>query len=340
MTNFVTAALVLCSVASVASSPIQHEEFAIAFERYTIEFNKTYTAEEVDARMAAVQANMLKINDLNEIEGEEVYGLTKFSDLTAAEFKAQYLSGFKPSADIDRANVTVTEPELTHPAVNASSVDWRSKGVVTPVKDQASCGSCWAFSATEEIETAWLMAGNSKQILSPQQIVSCDTKDEGCNGGDTPTAYNYVKKAGGIVSEKSYPYSSGKGRTGTCKKKDLSDKVVKIKGFTYATPPALAETSKKPNEDKMAQNIATKGPASVCVDAESWQNYKKGVVTKTCKKQLDHCVQAVGYNKAGAKPYWIVRNSWNTDWGVDGYIYVGMGGDYCGIADEATLVEV
>merc|ERR1711998_522988 len=164
-------------------------------------------------------------------------------------------------------------------------------------------------------------------------------QDDGCNGGDTPTAYNYVKKAGGIVSEKEYPYSSGKGKTGRCKKNDLSPKVVKIKGFTYATPPALAETGKKPDEDKMAQNIATKGPASVCVDAESWQNYKKGVVTRTCKKQLDHCVQAVGYNKEAAKPYWIVRNSWNTDWGVDGYIYVGMGGDYCGIADEATIVK-
>ena len=89
----------------------------------------------------------------------------------------------------------------------------------------------------------------------------------------------------------------------------------------------------------MALNMEAKGPVSVCVDASVWQNYVKGVVTKTCKQQLDHCVQAVGYDTSATKPYWIVRNSWNTDWGIEGYIYVGMGGDYCGIADEATIAK-
>merc|ERR1711924_442260 len=122
-------------------------------------------------------------------------------------------------------------------------------------------------------------------------------------------------------------------------------RVVPIKGFTYATTPKPnleAEVGKwKANEAKMATAMATKGPLSICVDAESWQNYKKGIVTKTCKKQLDHCVQVVGYNMDNnGKPYWIVRNSWNTDWGLDGYIYVGYGGDYCGISEEATFVTV
>jgi len=254
---------------------------------------------------------MGKISELNTIEGEEVYGLTKFSDLSAAEFKAQFLSGFKPQADTDRASVPILEADLAHPDVNATNVDWRTKGKVTPVKDQKQCGSCWAFSATEAVETAVLMAGKPQQILAPQQIVSCDKKDDGCNGGDTITAYKYIEKAGGMVTAKAYPYSSGKGKTGKCKKQDLKHKVVQVKSFSYATPPAPSageEDKKKPNETLMAQNIATKGPASVCVDAESWQNYKRGVVTRTCKKQLDHCVQAVGFNKEGKKPYWIVRN--------------------------------
>jgi len=269
-----------------------------------------------------------------------VYGVNKFSDLTADEFKQKYL-GYKPSTEfVDVSEIPLLELDPTDPAVNASGsiADWRQKGVVTPVKDQQQCGSCWAFSATEEIESAWLMAGNKKQILAPEQIVACDKKDLGCNGGDTPTAYKYVMKAGGMVTEETYPYSSGKGKTGKCKKGDLSPKVVTIKGFSYATPPK--NSNGKPNENKMAAALASKGPLSVCVDAESWQQYKKGVVTRTCKKQLDHCVQAVGYNKKGPKPYWIVRNSWNTDWGVDGYIYVGMGHDYCGIANEATIVQV
>lgn len=171
------------------------------------------------------------------------------------------------------------------------------------------------------------MSGKSQRILAPQQIVSCDKTDDGCNGatkiyfssvlgllinttlsgGDPPTAYKYVQKAGGIVSEKTYPYSSGKGKTGKCKKAHLKPKAVQITGFKYATRPARAGANKKPNETKMATAMATNGPLSVCVDASVWQNYKKGVLTKTCKQQLDHCVQAVGYNKKGPKPYWIVR---------------------------------
>jgi len=191
------------------------------------------------------------------------------------------------------------------------------------------------------------MAGNKQQILAPQQIVSCDSTDEGCNGGDTPTAYKYVMKAGGMVTEKEYPYTSGKsGASKRCSKTKLGDKAVKITGFKYATKPAPnSDTGRfKPNENAMAAAMAQAGPVSVCVDAETWQSYKKGVITRTCKTQLDHCVQAVGYNKDASnsfgKPYWIVRNSWNTDWGYKGYIYVGMGSDYCGIANEATIAEV
>ena len=218
-----------------------------------------------------------------------------------------------------------------------------------PAQDQGNCGSCWAFSATEEIESAWLMAGNSREILAPQQIVSCDKKDLGCNGGDTPTAYKYVMKAKGMVTESSYPYKSGKNnRNGRCKC-DLGKKVVQIKGFAYATPPkrnlmATKGKGKKANEAKMAATMASKGPVSVCVDATTWQNYKRGIVTRSCRQQLDHCVQAVGFHKGGNADgrggYWIVRNSWNTDWGEKGYIYVGYGGDHCGIANEATVVSV
>jgi hypothetical protein len=190
------------------------------------------------------------------------------------------------------------------------------------------------------------MAGNKQEILAPQQIVSCDKTDIGCNGGDTPTAYKYVMKAKGMVSEESFPYTSGKnGKNGKCQR-SLGKKVVQIKGFAYATPPkrdGLQDVSKKPNEAKMAATMATKGPVSVCVDASKWQNYKKGgILTRSCGNELDHCVQAVGYEKGqdGKGGYWIVRNSWNTDWGNKGYVYVGYGGDYCGIANEATVVEV
>merc|ERR1711934_66527 len=338
--------LSLAFAACVVAMPAAEDYMATAFVEYASAFNKTYTEAEAPARFEAFKANIAKINANNAIEGSEVYGLTKFSDMSAEEFK-QYL-GYKPViSDAARDAIPVIEDSGN---VTATTVDWRTKGKVTPVKDQGQCGSCWAFSATEAIESAWLMAGKPQQILAPQQITSCDKKDLGCNGGDTPTAYQYVEKAGGMVLNKAYPYTSGKkGKTGKCQNQKLRNKVVKISGFKYATKPKPnkgANVQKwQPGEDKMAALMTTSGPLSVCVDASVWQNYKRGVVTKTCKQQLDHCVQAVGFvkkkksgrGKGKSGSYWIVRNSWNTDWGDKGYIYVGMGGNYCGISNEATM---
>merc|ERR1711934_1104096 len=219
--------LSLAFAACVVAMPAAEDYMATAFVEYASAFNKTYTEAEAPARFEAFKANIAKINANNAIEGSEVYGLTKFSDMSAEEFK-QYL-GYKPViSDAARDAIPVIEDSGN---VTATTVDWRTKGKVTPVKDQGQCGSCWAFSATEAIESAWLMAGKPQQILAPQQITSCDKKDLGCNGGDTPTAYKYVMQAGGMVTAKKYPYTSGKGKNGRCLRNKLNPKVVKIKGF-------------------------------------------------------------------------------------------------------------
>lgn len=187
-----------------------------------------------------------------------------------------------------------------------------------------------------------LKTGVSK-VLSPQQIVSCDTGgyDYGCNGGDTVTAFDYVKAAGGIQLASDYPYTSGRGTTGTCKV-DNSKLAVQISGYTYATPGCY---NKCTNQDinLLNQNLASHGPASICVDASVWQHYTSGVLSSNCKSSynaLDHCVQLVGSNFNVANPYWIVRNSWAEDWGVGGYIYVDAMSNACGVADEANFVQV
>lgn len=268
-----------------------------------------------------------------------VFGITKFSDLSGDEFAATRL-GFKPVEDRDNVNVLTLEDLPAAP----DAVDWRPKGAVTSVKDQGQCGSCWAFSTTEEIESQVFMATGALPTLSTQQIISCDKgQDQGCDGGDTVTAYKYVQKAGGLDTGADYPDKSHKsGNTGKC----TWDKKVaaKVTGFTYATKPCNSGACKNQDEDALAAALAAKGPVSICVNAagNGWQSYKRGVFSKKCSgasSKLDHCVQLVGYDKSGATPYWIVRNSWNTDWGIDGYMHLEMGKNLCGVADEATIVQ-
>jgi len=140
---------------------------------------------------------------------------------------------------------------------------------------------------------------------------------------------------------KDYPdHSHETGKNGKCREhKD----VVKISGFKYAVKSCMKGQCAHQDENGLAKALAAKGPISVCVNAESWQNYRGGILSKKCSgaaDKLDHCVQLVGYNKAGPTPYWIVKNSWTTDWGVDGYIHLKMGHNTCGVANEATIVEI
>merc|ERR1719265_1285334 len=190
----------LLLVATVAAAATDRDQF----ESFKLRFGKAYAATEEEARFAAFQGNLREIEALNADEDEEVFGITKFSDLTKAEFKAKYLTYRRTETrgeqELFNANANVTAAPAT--------ADWRPKGAVTPVKDQGDCGSCWAYSTTEQIESNYQLAGNALTEFSPQQIISCDKSDLGCNGGDTVTAYKYVKKAGGMALEKTYPDTS------------------------------------------------------------------------------------------------------------------------------------
>jgi len=316
--------LFLALVLTIVWSEVIDPEFA----EFMVRFKKTYSLEDLPQRIAAFKASNERIAKLNE-EAEQsklktIYALNKFSDLTPEEFKAKFM-GYKS------ISLSVEAPIFKDNGVSIpDSLDWRTKGAVTPVKNQGQCGSCWAFSANEGVESAWILAGKPKIILSPQQIVSCDTEDDGCDGGDLPTAFAYVKQKG-QETETKYPYTSGGGDTGSCKF-NAQYVVAHISGFQYAT--------KNRNETQMQAAMVTKGPLSVCVDAETWQDYSGGIVKSDCGTDLDHCVQIVGWAKESNTPYWIVRNSWGTDWGLDGYIYIERNKDLCGIALEATYVTI
>jgi len=314
----------------------------VAFAEFKTKFNISFTVEEETQRFEIFKANLRAVGKMNEGESEAIFGITKFSALSPAEFKKQFLT-YRPAQADAHDDVEVTSPPVNFTA--PTSADWRTKGAVTPVKDQGQCGSCWAYSATEQIESNWFLAGNKLTEFSPQQIISCDKVDLGCNGGNTETAYAYVEKAGGLALETKYKDTSAKsGLDGKCKKKKAKAAGGAVKAFTYATKHCATGACKKQNLNMLAANVASKAPASICVNAGAWQSYTGGVMTvKKCggfgADDLDHCVQLVGFNQA--KGYWIVRNSWNTDWGIDGYIHLEMkkGANTCGLANDATFVS-
>jgi len=303
---------------AVCSAVKLHSGVTDAFGRFMTKYEKTYdTIEEYAKRLTIFAENMERVNEMNAehvlINGEAVFGVTPFSDIDPVEFKKYYL-GYKPS------NVTKPRVDVVIDGPIANDIDWVSKGAVTPVKDQGRCGSCWAFSATAAIESYAQLAGKGLKVLSAQQINSCDKRDGGCNGGNTETAYQYVKGAGGIELNSDYPYTSGGGQTGSCKF-NSGRIAVSINGYH--------SVSRGESALKTALNA---GPASLCLAASSWQSYSGGILSR-CDNQVDHCVQGTGYSGSS---YWRIRNSWGTGWGESGFIRLAQGSDLCKVSDDTT----
>jgi cathepsin F len=275
--------------------------------------------EEFLSRFQNFKVNLKTIAEKNAKFGPTTqYAVNKFADLSKSEFKELFLMNNLPPYEPKGEELNVTL--LVDPP---TTFDWRSKGAVTPIKDQGQCGSCWAFSATENIESVTKVANRGLPVLGPQQIVDCDKTDYGCSGGWPHAAFDYVKKQGGQDTESVYPYTA---RDGSCKYK-TNGIGAKISGYN-----TIAK-----NEKTIQSALVTTAPFSVCVDAEEWSFYSGGVVTpNNCGRSVDHCVQLIGYDSTKAPGYWIVRNSWGTDWGLSGLIYLQMGSDTCLIADYVT----
>jgi len=245
-----------------------------------------------------------------------------------------------------------------------ASIDWRYAKAVTPVKNQGQCGSCWAFSATEAIESQMILTSGGKFdfTLSPQQIASCTPGNGtygclGCNGGFTEGAYDYVKTAPGLANGFFIPYEqsltesentkacpTAKVEAITGELEQLQGGYAQLTGYKYAVTPCTSGSCEKQNLAGLA-NALEESPLSVCVNAGAWNDYTGGVMTSAACGPMgadyqDHCVMAVGFNSTAPTPYWIVRNSWASTWGEQGYIYLEMAKNTCGLADDATIPTV
>lgn len=303
-----------------------------AFHKYVVKHKKHYITDknEYKKRFEIYKENLVLARKMQDMEqGSAKYGETVFSDLTVEEFKKYYrMPGWgKPLYEMKEAEI----PKGEIP----SAFDWRDKGAVTPVKNQGQCGSCWAFSTTGNIEGQWKIKKGQLLSLSEQELVDCDTVDQGCNGGLPANAYKQIMKLGGLETEQEYPYDAVDEK---CKFKK-SEAVVYVNG----------SVSISKDETKMAAWLVANGPISIGINANMMQFYMGGVAHPWkifCNpSSLDHGVLIVGYGVKkswlfGDEPYWIIKNSWGESWGEQGYYFIYRGDGSCGLNTMCTSAVI
>lgn len=301
---------------SLAISEGPHDYTGYTFDDFLIEFHKLKAyendLEEYIKRSQLFQASLDRIRSHNQDYAKGVHtwwmSVNYLADYTEEELNR--LRGHKKGAAWSLAT-GVDTTKLSAEDL-PTSVDWRTKNKVTPVKNQGGCGSCWAFAATETVESQYAIASGNLIELAPQVYVSCMKNPQdcggtgGCEGAIAELAFNYTK-TNGIAAAANYPY------TGSDSKCKQFTPAVKVTGYV-----------KLPANDagSLATAVATKGPIAISVAAGGfgWQLYGGGIMSGCTNTDIDHAVQAVGYGTDNGKSYWLVRNSWGAGWGEKGYI--------------------
>jgi len=318
-------AFALIALFSVASAT-RAETISSLWGAWKAAHKKQYAPSEESHRRALFLYNIEKIAQLNAENPTAKFALNQFADLTDAEFRAKYASG----AFVEPA----TADEIVGFAANGAlpeSVDWRTKGAVTPVKNQGQCGSCWTFSTTGVIEGFYFIKNGKLLSFAEQQIVDCaKLAGFGCNGGWPKKAVNYASR-NGLELEPDYPYTAANGK---CQYE--SSKAIKTNSGVKVVTPKNSEQLK---------TALVSSPVAVVVqaDEDAFRYYKSGVVTSGCSAGTNHAVLAVGYEKVNGVEAFIVKNSWGTTWGNQGYIAIstdqsinkGLGA--CGILTQPII---
>ena len=282
------------------------------FIKHVAEHNLSYaTVEEFNARKEIFAAKDALIAEINADPANTfTVGHNQFSTWTDSEYKR--VLGFKPWSQ----NVIDVEDGVP----TADSVNWVTAGAVTPVKNQGSCGSCWSFSSTGAMEGAWFIKSGNLLSLSEQELVDCDhLGSNGCNGGSMEGAFQWYK-SNKTELESDYGYTA---RNGTCKETSYTGQ---FNSTGYKTVTANSSSA-------LMASIQT-GPTSVAIEADksAFQMYTGGILNSTaCGTSLDHGVLAVGYGTENGQAYYLVKNSWGSSWGDNGYVKIANNGDGAGI---------
>lgn len=261
------------------------------------------------------------------------YSSEEFSQLMGFQSNSELIAsgnlrgGIIQSTDVDKMFDLSALP---------SSIDWRTKGAVTGVKDQGQCGSCWSFSSTGALEGAYAIKYGNLASFSEQELVDCSNikngeSNMGCNGGNMQPTFDWIGKNGGLCEEQAYPYVSGTTKTGgTCQKTCSL-----VSGSAVKSSHAVTANS----DNSMMTTLAMQ-PVSIAIEADqkAFQLYTSGIFSENCGSNLDHGVLLVGYGSSNGQDYYIMKNSWGTTWGESGYMRMGRGLQYNNGAGQCGLL--
>ncbi|KAF6017184.1 hypothetical protein EB796_024514 [Bugula neritina] len=326
------AVAVTCVLAALAA-PMLNNELNEHWDLFKVTHNKEYNSQQEETLRRMIwegHVDYIAKHNREHDMGLHTYtlGINQYADMSNEEF-VSVMNGYRG----EKSNSSVHFLPPSNAQV-PESVDWRTKGYVTEVKNQEQCGSCWAFSTTGSLEGQHFKATGKLVSLSEQNLVDCSKAEgnQGCQGGLMDNGFTYIKKNGGIDTEESYPYT---GKNGRCHYKSSE---------TGATDTGYVDI-KEGSETDLQSAVATIGPISVAIDAShmSFQLYRSGVYNeRRCSStRLDHGVLAVGYGSMDGKDYWIVKNSWGASWGKEGYVWMSRNKkNQCGIATQASYPTV
>ena len=303
------------------------------FTNFQERFSKRYSnIQELETRFSIFRKNFIGILSHNaDFTQNFTMGVNQFTDLTPEEFRAQYINGGLRTEVGSYGCTSFSSSASGAPA----SIDWRTKGAVTSVKDQGQCGSCWTFSSTGAVEGAWAISTGKLVDLSEQELVDCATGfsygSHGCNGGQMEGAFKFIIENGQCALS-SYPYTA---KDGTCQK---------CSAVTHIS----SCSDVKPNDQISLKAAVAQQPVAVAISADTklFQSYSSGVITSSsCYTSLDHGVLIVGYGTENGQDYWLVKNSWSDTWGMGGYVKIARSSStndpgICGISKQPSFPSV
>ena len=319
-----TGALLLFGSQSLVTKTKTSDNFTVeSFSSFRDTYTKKYsTPEEMEYRFTVFASNLEMIEKHNtDNKSSYTLGVNQFTDMTYEELKAKYL-GF----DADQQELNNESAPIFTPSAHSeeNEVDWVKKGVVHPIKNQARCGSCWAFASTSALESLYAIQQKKGGLdLSEQELVDCSGNygNEGCEGGLMHFAYAYVRDHK-IHEAKVYPYTAVDEE---CKADSIEAEKFSLKGFAQV---------KRGVENVIKATVVQPVAVAFYVQNDFFA-YKSGVYDPPgCNSRPNHAVTVVGYKKDAPKPYFLVKNSWGTTWGAQGFFQIAIktGPGACNIA--------